>query len=263
MKHSKRYLYCAAALTVALFFLSAAALYSSENKESDPNQLFYTADHYYELREYQKALDGYLSILNSSLESGSLYYNIGNCYLKMGQLGRAILFYEKAEKLIPRDSDLKANLSYAISLVDSSSDAPTEMFIVKAIRSLFEAYSLRAVIFSATLLYLTVIAIMTVFTLKPIAGRRFRMILYAVIFIFLVNLSGVAVRYYDERIVRHGIVVQKDVECKYEPIDKSTTFYNLREGRRVVIINTRDGWRQVRRPDGKIGWVKKESIEEI
>ena len=46
----------------------------------------------------------------------SLFYNLGNTYFKAGELGRAILFYQKAKQLLPRDSDIKKNLAYAESL---------------------------------------------------------------------------------------------------------------------------------------------------
>ena len=78
-----------------------------------------------------------------------------------------------------------------------------------------------------------------------------------------VNLGAFAIRFYDEKILHRGIVVEKDVECKYEPIDKSTTFYRPQEGEFVAVVKTRDGWRQIKRIDGKVGWVKQEAVEEI
>ena len=59
-----------------------------------------------------------------------------------------------------------------------------------------------------------------------------------VLIFFIVNLGAFAIRYYDEKVLHRGIVVRKDVECKYEPIDKSTTFYRLQEGDLVAVIKT-------------------------
>lgn len=250
-------------ISAALLIFTGAMGVSAEEKKADPNQLFYTANHNYELRDYVKAMEGYVAILESGLESGNLYYNIGNGFLKMGRLGQAILCYERAKRLIPHDSDLKANLTYARSLAENTSDRTQGAFILNAINAIFESYSLRAVIFSATFLYLILLLLAGIFTAKPFFARRFRALMVLVIVLFVLNLTALASRYFNERILKHGIVVQDKVECKYEPIEKSTTYYTLREGGDVLILATRNGWRQIRRPDGKIGWVKKEAVDGI
>lgn len=250
-------------LLVVLSVVITTGVSHAEEKKTDPHQLFYAANHDYEARDYQKAAEEYMAILDAGFESGSLYYNIGNSFLKMGMLGRAIVYYEKAKRLIPHDSDLKANLAYARSLVENAADGAHRNVVAGAINAIFEQYSLRAVIFSATLLYLILILLVGTTLMKPFLGRRLRVVVLTVTALFVVNLSALAIRYFNERILKHGVVVQKDAEGKYEPIEKSTTYYSLREGGDVIILSTRNGWRRVKRPDGKISWVKKETIEEI
>lgn len=252
-----------AIILASVFAVLITAISHAEEKKADPHQLFYTANHNYESRDYLKAVEGYVAILESGVESGNLYYNIGNGFLKMGSLGHAILCYERAKRLIPHDSDLKANLSYARSLVESANTETRGNFILNAINAIFGPYSLRAIIFSATVLYLVLILLVGALVAKPFLAGRFRTVLFLVAVLFILNLSAVGIRYFGERILKHGIVVQKEVECKYEPIEKSTTYYTLREGGDVLILNTRAGWRQIKRPDGKISWVKKEAVEEI
>src|SRR4029077_19623718 len=46
-------------------------------------------------------------------ESGPVYFNLGNAYFRAGNPGRAILNYERARRLMPRDPDLHANLGFA------------------------------------------------------------------------------------------------------------------------------------------------------
>ena len=78
-----------------------------------------------------------------------------------------------------------------------------------------------------------------------------------------INICAFAIRYHNEEVLRRGIVVMKEAESKYEPIDASVNYYKLQEGDEVLVLETRGGWRRVKRPDGKIGWVKKEAVEEI
>ena len=48
--------------------------------------------------------------------NGFLLYNIGNTYLRLGDLGRAVLHYREAQRLIPADSNLQQSLRHARSL---------------------------------------------------------------------------------------------------------------------------------------------------
>ena len=48
--------------------------------------------------------------------NGYLLYNIGNCYLRLGDLGRAILHYREAQQFIPADANLQQSLRHARSL---------------------------------------------------------------------------------------------------------------------------------------------------
>lgn len=108
-------------ILIAIVFFSLAGIAIAEDeKPADPNKLFYSANSSYEKREYSKAIEEYNKILDLGIDSGPLYYNMGNSYFKSGKLGMAILYYAKARRLMPYDSDLKANLNYARSLVETS-----------------------------------------------------------------------------------------------------------------------------------------------
>ena len=48
--------------------------------------------------------------------NGFLLYNIGNAYLRLGDLGRAILHYREAQRFIPADPNLRQSLRHARSL---------------------------------------------------------------------------------------------------------------------------------------------------
>src|ERR1041384_66422 len=46
-------------------------------------------------------------------KTAHVYYNLGNAYFRNNQLGNAILNYERARALSPRDPDVLANLKFA------------------------------------------------------------------------------------------------------------------------------------------------------
>lgn len=237
--------------------------FSAEDSQ-DPRSLFYKANSLYEQREYEKASEEYAKILYMNVESGPLYFNIGNTFFKMGKTGYAILAYKKAKRLMPGDGDLKSNLAYAESLTeDSALRALPQNRIAWLFKLPFREYSLNTVSLILTALYLMLIGMLLIGIVKPVFKRRMTILFYPVLAGFLLTLGAFSIRYYDEEILSRGIVVAREAECKYEPIDKSNNYFKLKEGQEVLVLKTRNGWRRIRRLDGKLAWVKSDAVEEI
>ncbi len=64
---------------------------------------------------YNKALLRYKRLTRTGLRNGKLYYNIGNTYFRLHDLGRAILNYRLAGQYLPDDQNLEKNLTFALS----------------------------------------------------------------------------------------------------------------------------------------------------
>ena len=96
---------------------------TSGKLHSELIQLYKQANQLYEKKEYPKAAEVY-EIIASKVRNGNVYYNLGNTYFKLGQRGKAILYYERARQLMPRDKDIRGNLRYAISLNKDKQFAP-------------------------------------------------------------------------------------------------------------------------------------------
>ncbi len=246
-----------------LLVLPASFVFSAEDSQ-DPQSLFYKANSLYEQREYEKASEEYAKILAIGAESGPLYFNIGDTFFKVGKIGYAILAYKKAQRLMPGDGDLKSNLAYAESLTeDSALRAMPRNKIAWLFKFPFREYSLNIVSVLLVILYLMLIAMLLTGTISPVFKRRMTILFYPVLIGFTLTLGAFSIRYYDEEMLNHGVVVVKEAECKYEPIDKSNNYFVLKEGQEVLVLNTRNGWRRVRRLDGKLAWVKSDAVEEI
>ncbi len=248
----------------ALLMICCGTCLGEEKGSNEPTQAFFRGNTFYEERDYAKALQNYEQVLKLGVESGNLYYNIGNTYLKMGKVGYAILYYSKARRLIPQDSDLKSNLSYARSLVqEGSADMPRGNFVGRIIRRPFASFNLNNVALIGLVLYACLILMAAAFIINPVLFKKIKIVFIALCVLLVWDVTVFGLRYYYEEALKHGVVIQKEVEGKYEPIDKSTTYYKLREGSDVIIMKTKNDWRQIRRRDGKRAWVKKESVEEV
>ena len=222
-------IFAIAAVSVTVLMAGISACGAQE--KTDPNQLFYTGNHYYQKQDYVNAVDQYVKLLDMGIESGALYYNIGNGFLKLGKTGYAILCYRKAKRMIPHDSDLKSNLDYAKSLMDESPDeAPHRNVAVRLVVKAFSDMNLAGVAWMTLASYLLLCLVVAIFIINPIIGRKFGFAGILLGAVFLFNALSFGLRYYYEAILKRGVVVKRGVEAKYEPIDKSTTFYTLKEG---------------------------------
>lgn len=64
---------------------------------------------------YRKAILHYERLAASGVHNGKLYYNIGNAWFRLDDMGRAILNYKRSELYNPADPNLKQNLQFARS----------------------------------------------------------------------------------------------------------------------------------------------------
>jgi len=102
---------------------------------------FVSAGMAYKDGRYESAIERYRTILDGGRESGALYYNFGNSYFKKGNLGKAVLNYERAKRFIPRDSDLNFNDTYVQSQIVYYSDNGRKHFIDSMIKSTIQFYT--------------------------------------------------------------------------------------------------------------------------
>ena len=87
----------------------------------------------YENGRFQEASQTYQQLVDLGVEHENLFYNLGNAYYKSGDLGRAVLNYERARRMAPRDADIRANLDFARSLAldryESEATSPLEDWV--------------------------------------------------------------------------------------------------------------------------------------
>ncbi|HFQ82180.1 MAG TPA: hypothetical protein ENK33_12540, partial [Desulfobacterales bacterium] len=65
---------------------------------------------------YNKALLRYERLRRSGIHNAKLYYDIGNTWFRLHDMGRAILNYRRAQRYAPDDENLAQNLAFVKSL---------------------------------------------------------------------------------------------------------------------------------------------------
>jgi tetratricopeptide (TPR) repeat protein len=237
----------------SLFFLKVVLAFNNQETSA-----FNRANVYYEQANYDEAIKQYSSILESGYESGNLYYNLGNCYFKKGELGRAILNYEKARRLIPLDKDLESNYEYACSLIKSQTLASKKSLPLRVLNNLFEKFTIDVLTILLSVLYTLILVVVLIsFFFKPLKNHALIFTVFIGLF-FIVGFIGL--RGKIALLNKEGIVTVEQADAKFEPMDKATTFFTLYEGMKVEVISSKDNWYKVRRQDNKSGWVENNTL---
>jgi tetratricopeptide (TPR) repeat protein len=216
---------------------------------------------------YEKALYRFERVVEEGQgDNGKLLYNIGNIYYRLGDAGRAILYYRRAQLLTPADPNLKHNLRYVrsqrVDLIPSRQDSAV-------FRTLFAwHYSLP----SRLKLFLFIAAfwgagIMTVHTLlQPERRKRWKRI-------FLACWSAIAVMMAlsivtDEirlRTLRDGVITAEEVVArKGDGIAYQRSFVDpLHQGTEFKLLEERAGWYYIELVDGRTGWIPATAAEMV
>ena len=85
---------------------------------------FDNANKLYEQGKFAEAAALYEKLLQSGHVADALYFNMGNAFFKGGQIGRAIAAYVQAQRIAPRDPDVRANLQFARNQVQGPTFLP-------------------------------------------------------------------------------------------------------------------------------------------
>jgi len=227
-----------------------------------PQDLYKAGNAFYAEGKFTDAAQKYQMAADSGLKNWVLEYNLGNAYWRAGQIGRAVLHYERAFRINSGQNDVIYNLNLA-STKAGDPELPSSALPVLA-WGLFYFLSVNALCVSASLLF---IFLCTTAGLA-LAGRsviRADAVL-GMGCLFLVVVTWLGARIY---VLEHpqGVVVTQVAEVRSGPNTTYPANFTVPEGHRVLILEEQEpveGWLEVGIPqEGLKGWVPASSVEVI
>ena len=160
-------------LLIGFLVCAVPALYPrAAEVKAEAEKVWERANTLYINGDYVGAAAFYEAIVDKGYISGRLFYNLGNAYFKAGELGRAVLNYNRAQKLMPYDKDVTYNLAVANGYVKDKIDTVPEFFLsrwIKAWRSSLDSNTWAA---RSLVLLAVALAGVLVFPLEERSGWR-------------------------------------------------------------------------------------------
>lgn len=220
----------------------------------------------YQAGEFDDAIEAYEAVLQGGFRSAGLEYNLGNAYFKTGELGPAILHWERALELSPGDEDARANLELARSLTVDAVE-PLPRFWLSSLVSWWVGLLPRAWLLGVLA---TAWLALTGGVVLRILGRPFwmpatgRWLTVAGAVVFLAFLPSLVVRETGWGMAERAVILADAVPVRSAPsADDDLTLFEIHEGTRVRIEERTGAWLEVVLDDGKVGWVREDVLEEI
>ena len=221
---------------------------------SAADSIFNVAGNYYQNQDYEQALENYIKLEQNDYQSASLYFNIGNCYFKLGKPGYAILYYLRAKRLNPNDADLSANLAFAQQLMPTRLEGIKINPVTSFFDMLVEPFTLNNLAWISSILFIMMTLFLSMVIFSQYRGLPVKIII-AVAIVLFISASGLTTyKYRSDYMTPRGVIVADEARIYSGPgedndleftgvfgltfeIEKSTKDYYL-----VIFENKRKGW---------------------
>ena len=251
----------AAACLIALALAAPAsvALAQSPDASSDMGG----ANSSYEDGDFELAARTYQQIVDQGRREAALFYNLGNAHYKNGDIGRAVLNYLRAERLAPRDPDIRANLEIArgetVDVLDED-EGPGAAIVPTALRLTDDELAIVAL----ALWFLTALSLLLKTLMRTGNVRRAaRYVVFIAGILMLVSAGSLGVRLFDGS-DDDAVIVADWVDVLSGPDAQYSTEFRLHAGAEARLIDQRRDWARVALGDDEFqGWVPASDVERV
>lgn len=224
----------------------------------DAKTQFKIGNEAYAEKNYEVALEYYNTVLEEGYSSPELYFNLGNTYYQLDNVGASILNYEKALKHAPEDEDIQFNLKMANLRVADRAPEKADIFFFSGFKNMLINYaSDRWAKLFIIFLWLSFFSFAAFVWFDKPSVKRLSffggvfLALFALVFlVFSIQ------QYVYQSNNKSAIVMVTNTYVKSRPDAESTDLFILREGVKVKVLDQVESWRKVRFSEEKVGWIE-------
>lgn len=208
--------------------------------------------------DFLGALSNYERAIEEGFVSGALYFNMGNTYYRLDEIGQAIRYYEKAAEIMPRSPELIHNLEIVREqLVDQFSRLP-EPFWKVWWRTVVRLFGITGLLVVGLIFYFAAAAALALRIRGGQTPWRRRVLTLSLILAGVFVAAGFSASI-DAQTASRAVVILDEVALLEAP-EGARSDLEIHEGLVVHVVESRDGWMEVRLPNGATGWVRRDTL---
>lgn len=250
---------------IGALIISSFSSFNTLGAQTKTQTLWDRANGLYASGEFSNAIDYYNQIEQKGVASSELYYNMGNTYYRLNQVGKSILYYEKALKADPSNSDAKANLAIANLLTVDKIDQVPEFIVVTWLREFRNILSSEGWARLALIFLGAGLACLLLFKFASSLFRRKLSFVMACVlgFFSIISFGFGTVLALKARSSDEAITISAFGNVKSAPNATGNSIFVLHEGTKVAILEEVSGWSRIEIKDGRQGWILSSDIATI
>ena len=241
-------------LSLCLMFLCGPAVHA------DPVAAFKRANEQFAAEEFEAAAVNYEKSLTEGGGSAAAYYNLGNAYQRLGRFGPAILAYERARLLSPRDPDLLVNLARARKAA-AAFETPGIHPRLDLVLQYFSRNEWSWLV-AGCALFLGAVAVLGGMVCLPRGWMRGARVSASVAGVVI--LLGAIALYQRRAEATRGVVLSEGATVRLSPFEKAEALGTTGPGRIVKLGKSEGGFRYVEVPGANLrGWLAVRDVAAI
>ncbi len=219
----------------------------------------------YENNQFEVALQNFSQIENEGIINADLYYNIGNCYFRLGSIGKSILYYKRALKEKSNHEAARRNFNYALTFTQDKQGMESENVVRSFWKKTYDSFSLNLL---ASIVFVLFAAVMVTISIMIIRfrGREKTVPLFItfVLIFFLLAFSILSwLKWQNYHHSQEAVLLDKSTIGYSGPGQDFTRVFTIHEGMIFQVERQENGWSLIKLENGLGGWILRNSYEEV
>ena len=246
-------------IVLAVAVILSANLNSAVGSEKDnsPIQKF---TKFYNNGKFDAALDICKKQIQMSAPNPNWIYNIGNCYFQKGDLAKSLVYYERAIRLEPRNSDFLENLNFVRRKLDLPEiyQTKTPLELILFMRDYLRPDEWMLIFAGAWFL------IFLAFAIRRLTPMKVWVTIGSIgLFFCVISAIACTTEYASVYGSSKAVVVERNVKVFSLPTKESgDAGFKLNSGESLNIEETLPEWIRVRKGKAE-GWIQHNNAEKI
>jgi len=208
----------------------------------------------YEGGNYEAAIHCLQALEAQGHHNGHLLYNLGNAWLRHGEVGQAVLAYRRALLFLPRDGDLRANLKTARERArDDLEPADVRGPLARTLLAPYDSLSSSELLIVGAAAWALCFLLLTIRRLREAEGLG--AIAAVLALIAVLGLSGHLIRSYQQEARPITVVLADEVTLRSGRDLRSVELARLHAGAELRALEQSGDWIQVLLSSGQRGWL--------